>query len=589
MDSNTSNSGTRTNPLKFRLPGLFILAALLLFSAHFIGWIQLPGFNQLSQSSGSIQLEDVTPSSGLEDYTRAPIYRENPGYIEVMGGGVAVGDVNGDGWEDIFFAGMPSFHPDADNSRSPSALFLNNQDGTFSESTTETGLDGIKGLPMGALFFDFNNNGRQDLYVAAYNGGQLFRNDGGTFTDITDSAGVNLEGLCGDSPCLAATASTADYNRNGFLDLLIVNNVEWDEDDPMHYGRSSLLPANFEGQPSVLFRNNGDGTFTNVTEKSGVLNRDDRGHREAGKGLAAIWTDINNDGWPDIYFANDMSPNRLYLNNGDSTFTEIGISAQIDEFKSSMGLDAADFNLNGNMDLVVTNLEGQMISLFRNYANLRFDYVTFHTGIMKSTRSSGWGIVFVDLNLDGFQDLVMGSGPIWEIPEESENLFYRNLRNGKFEEVTDKVVNFSNRETTRGLAVIDMNQSGKPDLIFSNIDGAPSQLLKNETSGNNWVRLDLEGTVSNRDAIGTRVTLERADGVTQNQIVIAGNSYLSSGSKSLFFGLGKSRIQQMTIQWPSGRTDVLDDPGINEILHIKEGENPDEEVVVQSRKPETAG
>lgn len=557
---------------KFRLSGLIFVGVLLLIFSGYSGLFKLSEFNSLLFSSGSIQLEDVTPSSGLELYKRAPIYAENPAYIEVMGGGVSVGDVNGDGWEDLFFATMPSFDPTDKDIRSPSALFLNNRDGTFRDITEEAGLDSLEGLPMGALFFDFNNNGQQDLYIAAYNGGQLFRNDGGTFTDVTNSAGVTLAGVCGNYPCLSAAASAGDYNRDGHLDLLVTNNVQWDMDNPMHYGRHALLPANFPGQSPVLFRNNGNGGFTNVTEESGVMNRDESDYREAGKGLGAIWIDVNNDEWPDIYFANDMSPNRLYLNNGDSTFSEIGISAQVDEFKSSMGLDATDYNSSGFIDIVITNLEGQRISLLRNYGKLRFDYATFYTGLIKSTRSSGWGIVFTDLDLDGREDLVMGSGPIWNQENEAENLFYRNMGGGKFEEITNNIVNFPNDQTTRGLAVIDMDRSGTPDLIFSNIDGASPQLLKNHSSGNNWVRIDLEGTVSNRDAIGARVKVERNDGLVQTQMVKAGNSYISSGSKSLFFGLAKSEIKELMIQWPSGQLDTLNIPNVNKIIRIREGE-----------------
>lgn len=561
---------------------------LLLILAHYFGLYNiLPGSYILS-GSGEIRLTDVTSGSGLDSYKRTLIYEANPSYIEVMGGGVAVGDVDGDRWEDIFFTGMPSFDPDPEETASLSALYRNQGDGTFKDITAEAGLDDIKGFAMGALFFDFNNNGRQDLYVASYNGGQLFRNEGGYFIDITDAAGVSLEGLCGNHPCLAAAASSADYNRDGYLDLLVINNASWDMDNPAHYGDGSLIPAAYKGQPSVLFRNNGDGTFTNVSEETGVTNRDDIGYREDGKGLSAVWSDFNNDGWPDIYIANDMSPNRLYLNNGEGTFLEIGAGGYVDELKSSMGVDAADFDYSGSMDLVVTNLTLTMTSMFRNYGNLRFDYATYYTGIMSSARSSGWGIVFVDLDLDGYLDLVMGSGPIWDHEGEAENIFFKNLGNGKFEDVTEKIVHFSNNEITRGLAVIDMDHSGTPDLIFSNIDGETSQLLKNQSAGNNWVRIDLEGVVSNRDAVGARVTVEREDGLIQNQMVVAGNSYLSSGSKSLFFGLGKSKIKELTIQWPSGRTDTLNNFNINQIIHIREGENPDSPLSVISHKPQQA-
>lgn len=582
------------------------LLILFVIIIHYSGLFNISTDSLPFFKSGEINLTDVTTGSGLETYTRLSINDHTPAYIEVMGGGIAVGDIDGDGREDIFFTGLPSFAEttesgagfirsesgqpsfDMESKRTGhlSALFRNQGDGTFRNITAEAGLDRIKGFPMGALFFDFNNNGRQDLYVAAYQGGQLFKNMGGYFMDITESAGLDLTGLCGIVSCLGAAASAGDYNRDGYLDLLVVNNADWNIDNAAHYGEGTLTPAAYQGQPSFLFRNNGDDTFTNVSEETGVTNQDITGYREDGKGLSAVWADFNNDNLPDIYIANDMSPNRLYLNTGNGDFVETGRFGYVDELKSSMGVDAADFNYSGDMDLVMTNLRSIMTSLYRNYGNLRFDYATFYTGIMSSTRSSGWGIVFVDLDLDGHLDLVMGGGPLWDLMDETDNIFYKNQGNGQFKDVTDEIVHFPNDQVTRGLAVIDFDNSGTPDLIFSNIDGEPSQLLKNSTKGNHWVRLDLEGVISNRDAVGARVTIEREDGLIQNQMVKAGNSYISSGSKSLFFGLGRSEIKELTIQWPSGRADTLNNLNVNEIIHIREVSQTDSLVAVTSHKPE---
>lgn len=582
----------------FRLYSLIGILILILtpILVHYSGLYKIP-FDRLNfLNSGEIELDDVTTEYGLDNYTRPLLNDDNPNYLEVMGGGVAVGDVDGDGWEDIFFPTLPPFSGTTDDilstvmetesATSLSRLFRNQGDGTFRDITSEAGLSNIKGFPMGALFFDFNNNGRQDLYVASHQGGQLFQNMGGHFIDVTEQAGLDLTGLCGEISCLAAAASAGDYNRDGYLDLLIVNNVNWDIENPAHHGRGSLIPSAFNGQPSILFKNNSDGTFTDVSKETGVINKDSTGYREDGKGLSAVWSDFNNDGWPDIYIANDMSPNRLYVNTGKGNFIEAGGSAYVDELKSSMGVDAADFNHSGYMDLVTTNLRQVMTSLFRNYGNTRFDYATFYTGIMTSTRSSGWGVLFVDLDLDGHQDLVMGSGPIWNLMDETENIFFRNLGTGKFQDITKDIATFSNNQITRGLAIIDIDRSGTPDLIFSNIDGEPSQLLKNSSSGNNWVRLDLEGTVSNRDAVGARVTIEREDGLVQTQIIKAGNSYMSTSSKSLFFGLGKSTIKELTIQWPSGRSDTLNNLNANEIVEIKEGDGQDNPIAVTSHKPQ---
>ena len=583
MDEQVNNNGKLST--KVKVFGTLFLLAQVLLAVNNYGPHQIPVLNLVFNEpwipveetflqAGGIEgsevftFEDITIQSGLNVFKRAKVNGSNPSYLEVMGGGVAVGDVDGDGFEDIFFVSMSSFADPSDESVSPPSLFKNMGDGTFLDITEEAGLSNIKGYSQGALFFDYNNNGRQDLYIASYDGGQLFRNDGGIFTDVTDESGLNLDGRCGDYPCFGSAASAADFNNNGYLDLYIVNNVDWDINNPAQYGERQLFPAFFKAQESFLYKNNGDGTFTNVTEEAGVNNR-------GGKGLSAVWFDFNNNGRPDLYIANDLTRNRLYLNRGDGTFTDIGASAGVNEVKSSMGVNAADFNSSGNLDLATTNLEGSMISLFRNFGDLRFDYATHYSGLNPSRRSSGWGIEFADFNQNGHLDLVMAAGPVWDInPEDAENLFFKNDGNGKFEDKTLSAGTFQNNSVSRGLAVIDILNNGKPDLVISNIDGGQPQLLTNITQNNNhWLKLTLQGTESNRDAIGARIHLERTDGHKIIQEVKSGGSYQSSSTKSLFFGLADSDVDQLTIHWPSGYIQVLDDVSINTSLHIIEGQN----------------
>lgn len=567
---------------KVKIFGTLFLIAQLLLAINNYGPHEIPVLNlvfdepwipaeevtlqaSFLDNTDSFTFDDISEQAGLHSFKRAKVNASNPSYLEVMGGGVAVADVDGDGYEDIFLISMPSFDDDSDEHVSQSTLFRNMGDGTFVDITSEAGLSDIKGIPQGALFFDFNNNGRQDLYIASYDGGQLFRNDGGSFTDITGEAGLQLEGLCGNYSCFGSAASAADYNRNGHLDLYIVNNVDWDINNPAHYGERQLFPAFFKAQKSFLFENNGDGTFTDVTEKAGVNN-------EGGKGLSAVWFDFNNNGLPDLYIANDLTRNRLYLNRGDGTFTDVAASAGVNEVKSSMGVNTADFNNSGHPDLVTTNLEGSYISLFRNFGDLRFDYATHYSGLNPSRRSSGWGIEFADFNLNGYVDLVMAAGPVWDLnPMDAENLFFKNNGDGRFEDVTLSTGSFQNSDVSRGLAVIDIQNNGKPDLIISNIDGGHPQLLMNTTNNeNHWLKLTLEGTQSNRDAIGAKVMLKRTDGHQITQEVKAGGSYQSTATKSLFFGLSDSEIRELTIHWPSGQIQVLDNIPMDTTLHIKE-------------------
>lgn len=561
--------------------GSLFLFAQLVFAANNYGPHQIPLLNLVFSEPwisaevniteglrhpehGSVFFVDRSADAGLHSFRRARVNSLKPNYLEVMGGGVSVGDIDGDGLDDLFFASTPSFDADPEEKASPSTLFRNMGDGTFKDVTAEWNLEDIEGYQQGALFFDFNNNGRPDLYIASYDGGQLYQNEGGYFVDITGSAGLNLNGLCGDLPCFSSSASAADYNRDGYSDLLIVNNVDWDIGDPSLYGESKLFPAFFKAQQSVLFRNNGDGTFTDVTAETGVNN-------EGGKGLSAVWFDFNNDGWPDVYFANDLTRNRLYLNNRDGTFRELGAGAMVNEVKSSMGVNTADYNQNGKFDLITTNLEGTGISLFRNTEG-RFDYATGYSGLNPSSRSSGWGIEFVDLNRTGYADLVMAAGPVWDQnPADAENLFFLNNGEGKFTEASGVAGDFQNREVSRGLAVLDADLDGLPDLIFTNIDEGHPQLLMNRSQSDyNWLNLQLEGIVSNRDAIGARVVVKRTDDIQLVQEVRAGGSYQSSGTKTLFFGLEHAEVETITVNWPSGLISTIVQPSVNQILFIKE-------------------
>lgn len=570
-------------PLKVKVFGTLFLVLQIVFALNNYGPQRVPGLNLVFDGpwlapavvgtfgapdgeDGGIRFEDVTEPAGLHGFERSRVNSANPNYLEVMGGGVAVADVTGNGYDDIFLTSMPSFADDGWPAQS-SVLYRNDGDGTFTDITAQVGLDEIAGYPMGALFFDSNNNGLPDLYVASYQGGQFFLNEGGRFHDATEAAGLSLDGLCGPLSCFASAASAVDYDRDGNLDVFIVNNVDWDIENPAHYGERRLFPAFFAAQRSILFRNRGDGTFEEVSEAVGISN-------EGGKGLSAVWFDFTDNGWPDLYIANDLSRNRLYINDGNGAFREMAAGARVNEVKSSMGVTAADFDHSGHTDLVTTNLEGTGISLFRNTGNARYDYATHYSGLNPTTRSSGWGVEAVDLNHSGFPDLVMAAGPVWDVdPTDAENLFFENLGDGTFRDVTARVGSFENQSVSRGIAVLDLLNDGTPDLIINNIDGGRPQLLLNRTeSGHGWLKLTLTGMTSNRDAVGARVTVTRSDGLVMAQEVRAGNSYQSTSTRALFFGLGPFEVEGVAIRWPSGLEENISGLAGNQVVSIREGE-----------------
>lgn len=564
-----------------RIWGTLFLIFQILFAVNSYGPHRIPGLNLLfdeawvathhahSETAASAIRFTAADSAGLSSFRRAPFHDTDPRYLEVMGGGVAVGDYDGDGGDDVFLTSLPAFADSGGTSRS--TLFRSRGDGIFEDVTARAGLGSIEGYPQGALFFDFDNDGDQDLYVAAYEGGQLFRNDDGQFTDVTDSAGLDLSGKCEPLPCFSSSATAADYNHDGHLDLLIVNNVKWDLGDPSHRGPQRLFPAFFKPQPALLFRNEGDGTFTDVSDASGLTN-------EGGKGLSATWLDANNDGWSDVYVANDLTRNKLYLNRQDGTFREVAVGAGVDEIKSSMGVAAGDVNHDGALDLATTNLKGSKVSLFQNRSvePPLYEYVTDSAGLGGSRRASGWGLQFVDFNLDGHQDLVTSGGPIWKEKgtdtTETRNLFYRNTGDGHFKDVTGTIGAPRADQVTRGLAVLDATQNGRPDLVFANVDGDSPLLLTNQMQANhNWLKVSLRGVHSNRDGVGARVVVHRTDSLRLTREVRAGESYQSTSTKDLFFGLGNAEVARMTVRWPSGVVDTLHTVPSNQSLLIREG------------------
>ncbi len=547
-----------------KIAGTVFLVFQILFAANSFGPQKIPGLNLLFDGpwvksatassrvgDSSALFKDVAASAGLAAFRHAEFYDADPSYVEVMGGGVAVGDYDGDGWEDVFLTNMPAFHSSV-SSGTPSTLFRNRGDGTFEDVTAAARLTDLRGYPQGAIFLDYDNDGDQDLYVAAYAGGQLFRNDAARFTDVTRETGLDLTGKCGEFPCFGSSVVAADYDRNGRLDLLVVNNVNWDIGNPASRGRSNLFPVFFSSQPTMLFRGLPNGTFEDATAASGLDN-------DGGKGLAAAWLDVNGDLWPDAYIANDLSHNRLYVNNADGTFREIGKASGTDEIKSDMGVGAADYDNDGDFDFVATNLKGVKLSLYRNEGGEQFTFVTDDAGLASSAATTGWGVEFVDFDLDGHMDLVMSGGPVWEpVLKDTQNLLFRNLGDGTFVDVSKRSGDLYDKQSSRGLAILDFDNDGDPDLVVANVDGAAPLLLQNSPKRyGHWLQVRLEGLESNRDGVGARVEVLRTDGLRMTQEVRAGSSYESGSTRLLFFGLNQSAAVELKVHWPSGEVDLV--------------------------------
>jgi hypothetical protein len=542
-----------------------------------------PGAKAIKCSGRPVpQLEDITAASGITfKHTSDPSKRY---IVESMSGGVVLIDYDRDGWPDIYFTNAPTVEMAVKGEKSLGVLYRNNHDGTFTDVTAKSGLS-TRCFAMGGAVGDYNNDGWPDLYVTCLGGNVLYRNNGdGTFTDVTAKAGV-ADGRW------STGAAFGDYDGDGFVDLMVTNYVDFHLDDLPGFGSAPFCkyrgidvqcgPRGLRGAGDALFHNNGDGTFTDVSKAAGVS--DPNGYY----GLGVIWADFNNTGRPDIYVANDSTPKFLYKNLGNGKFNDIGLesgTAVSDDGseQASMGIAVGDYNHTGRPSLYVTNFSDENDLLYRNEGNWNFSEVSYAAGVaLPSLPYVKWGTAFVDLDNDGWLDLIAVNGHVYpQVDSLPSGAGYRepkvlqlNQKDGTFCDASDQAGKaMTERRVSRGLAVGDLFNDGNIDVVVGDIDGAPMLLRNHGIPDRHWVSFELTGSKSNRLALNARVTLV-AGGVTQTDEVHSGGSYLSQNDLRIHFGLGSAtKIDKVEIHWPSGQTESLTNLAADHYYSVLEGQ-----------------
>jgi hypothetical protein len=530
-------------------------------------------------SPAGVTFRDVTQQAGIHFVHNNGAFGKK--YLpETLGPGVAFIDYDNDGWPDIFLVNGMDW-PGHTKKHSMPKLYHNNHDGTFTDVTHKAGLDAEEMFGMGVTVGDFDNDGYDDLFVTAYGQSHLFHNNGnGTFTDVTQRAGL------GGVKEFSTGAAWVDYEKDGRLDLVVANYVQWRPETDLYCtldgkSKSYCTPESYKGTAVRLWHNRGDGTFEDATKKAGLGD-------PTSKTLGIAVLDYDGDGWPDLLLSNDTQPNKLYRNNGNGTFTEKAVLAGVafsedGVARAGMGVDAADYDRSGHPSLLITNFANQMLSLYHNEGSGLFVDEAPQSEIGRaSLLTLGFGCFFFDYDLDGWPDVFVANGHIDpDIQRVQANVKYampphlfRNMGKGKFEEVTKSLgAAFAAPRVARGAAYADVYNDGRLDVLMAT-NGGPAVLFRNEATGtaaNHSLRVKLVGTISNRDGIGATVRVAAAGG-TQAQMLHSGSSYLSASELALTFGLGqRDKAERVDILWPSGQRDQVNNVAAGETIVVTEG------------------
>ena len=544
----------------------------------------------VERSPVGVNFINTAKTSGLNAKTIFGGEHKNKYLLETTGCGVAFYDYDNDGWLDIFLVNGTRLEGFPAGQEPSNHLFKNNRDGTFTDVTLKAGL-AHSGWGQGVCIGDYDNDGCEDLFITYFGKNVLYHNNGdGTFTDVSEKSGIAGSGKRWNTGC-----AFVDYDRDGKLDLFVANYIDMElatapvpESGPCLYKGIMVAcgPPGLNGGKNLLFHNNGDGTFTDVSESAGIL------QANGTYGLGVLTADFDNDGWPDIFVADDSTASCLYQNQKNGKFVDVALDAGCalsadGKPQAGMGVSAGDYDLDGNLDIVKTNFAGDTPTLYHNLGSATFEDATFPAGLGMHTQYLGWGCGFFDFDNDGWPDILICNGHVYPEVEQlrteagyaQRKLLYRNLRNGRFEDISlNAGPGISDPSPSRGCAFGDFDNDGDIDFVVNCANDFPQLVRCDSTLQNNWIKVRTIGTKSNRSGIGTRMrcVVQMPDTTKPHQQideVRSGGGYFSQNDLRVHFGVGKAqRIDILELRWPSGLVETLKDIQPNQLIYVKEGE-----------------